>query len=246
VQHQRRIGRRFAISTKEVTKAQWRRFSTAQRGVFRAGDPQLATVVRTDDSPMVAITWYEVAWYCNWLSEQEGIPEDQWCYQKNDQGHYAEGMTAKPKFWELTGYRLPTEGEWEFACRAGTVTSRSYGLSEMLLARYAWTHPNADGHTRPVGTLKPNDFGLFDMHGNVYEWCDDWLAAYDGGSTPVEDPPQRRGSNRVYRGGGWSGTPRYARSAYPGGGAPGSRPGDLGFRPARSLSGSASQQGSQE
>ena len=100
------------------------------------------------------MTWYEAAAYCNWLSEQEGIPKEQWCYEPNKQGKYGAGMKAKDKFWELTGYRLPTEAEWEYACRAGTVTSRYYGLTEALLPQYAWYQANGKNRTWPSRKLE--------------------------------------------------------------------------------------------
>ena len=89
------------------------------------------------DGPMIGFTWYIAADYCNWLSEQEGLPKDQWCYLPNEAGAYAEGMTIPADVLERTGYRLPTEAEWEYACRSGTVTSRYYGCSIELLDEYA-------------------------------------------------------------------------------------------------------------
>ena len=99
--HRCRIGRRFAISAHEVTKAQFRAFEQTVKGVYLANHPGLRQVVRTDDSPQTALTWYEAAHYCDWLSEQENIPRDQWCYDPKG-GAYVAGMKAKEKFWELT------------------------------------------------------------------------------------------------------------------------------------------------
>ena len=111
--------------------------------------------------------------YCNWLSEQEGIPKDQWCYEPNDKGEYAEGMKIPADFLQRTGYRLPTEAEWEYACRAGTTSAFGFGEPEELLDRYAWYISNSKNRMWPVGLLKPNGLGLFDMHGNAWEWCHD-------------------------------------------------------------------------
>jgi formylglycine-generating enzyme required for sulfatase activity len=82
-------------------------------------------------------------------------------------------MQLAPNYLARTGYRLPTEAEWEYACRAGAVTSRYYGESDELLAKYAWYNKNSSQRTSPVGSLKPNDFGLFDMHGLLSVWCQD-------------------------------------------------------------------------
>jgi formylglycine-generating enzyme required for sulfatase activity len=126
-------------------------------------------------------------------------------------------------------YRLPTEAEWEYACRAGSKTKWSFGDSESSLGDYAWYRSNSDSKTHPVGTKKPNAWGLYDMHGNVWEWCSDWLADYT--TTAVSDPTgPATGSFRVFRGGGWINTRGYCRSAYRYGLAP-SLPGrHLGFR----------------
>ena len=179
-QHRCRIGRRFAVSSTQVTKAQFALFHAVRPEIERRDTSQY---VKTNDSPQVAMTWYEAAAYCNWLSEQEGIDEKQWCYEPNEKGEYGPGMKAKDNYLKLSGYRLPTEAEWEYACRAGTVTSRYYGLTETLLEKYAWYEPNSQDRTWPVGSLKPNDFGLFDMHGNAWEWCDD----------PYRDYPEAAG-----------------------------------------------------
>ena len=163
-------------------------------------------LMRGDDSPMSGMNWYEAAWYCNWLSEQEGIPKDQWCYEPNDKEEYGSGMKGREKFWELSGYRLPTEAEWEFACRAGASTTRYYGLTETLLPNYAWFQVNANAQTWPVASLKPNDFGLFDTQGNVREWIYDPYSSYPSTSqdaaadAPNTDAVSDTG-RRVMRGG---------------------------------------------
>ena len=109
-------------------------------------------------------------------------------------------------------YRLPTEAEWEYACRAETTTMYSFGDDESDLGDYAWYGDNSGDKTHPVGGKKPNAWGLYDMHGNVWEWCQDWYGYYPSGS--VTDPSgATSGSSRVFRGGGWFGTAVYCRSA---------------------------------
>ncbi len=167
-----RIDRTFAISAHEVTKAQYHAFQQAVGAFDPANGPVYRYYVLTDDSAQTGMSWCEAAHYCDWLSEREKIPRNQWCYDPKD-GVYGPGMTAKDRFWELTGYRLPTQAEWEFACRAGTVTSRYYGASDQLLPHYARFLANSEEHTWPVGTLEPNDLGSFDMLGNASEMCFD-------------------------------------------------------------------------
>ncbi|MDO4551056.1 MAG: bifunctional serine/threonine-protein kinase/formylglycine-generating enzyme family protein [Planctomycetia bacterium] len=133
--------------------------------------------------------------------------------------------------------QLPTEAQWEYACRAGTTTSlnngknitSTYEICENL-DEVGWYAKNSDWTTRAVGQKKPNAWGLYDMHGNVWEWCADWYGDYPSGS--VTDPTgPRSGSGRVYRGGGWYYYARFCRSAYRGSGTPTDRGDDLGFRP---------------
>jgi formylglycine-generating enzyme required for sulfatase activity len=157
--HPEWIDRSFALAAREVTVGQFLR--------FRRGHTYNRQFAPTCDHPMTSVTWEQAAAYCNWLSEKEGIGAEHWCYEVR-----GAALRLKPNHLRLRGYRLPTEAEWEFACRAGSVTSWYHGETEDLLDRYAWYSKNS--HARklaPVGLLKPNDLGLFDMLGNALEWC---------------------------------------------------------------------------
>jgi formylglycine-generating enzyme required for sulfatase activity len=128
-------------------------------------------------------------------------------------------------------FALPTEAEWEYACRAGTATAWSFGDEEGALGDYAWDEANAGGVTHPVGTKRPNPWGLCDMHGNVGEWCSDWYAkhAYDGG--PATDPAgPAKGDARIWRGGAWGDNPGYLRSSYRNCRGPEGRQAGIGLR----------------
>jgi len=109
--------------------------------------------------------------------------------------------------------RLPTEAEWEYACRAGSTTKFSFGDAHESLGDYAWYSTNSGSKTRPVGQKKPNAWGLYDMHGNVWEWCADRYGAYPEGAVTEPQGPAS-GMFRVLRGGAWNDSPDYCRSAY--------------------------------
>ena len=168
------IPQRFAIATKEVSREQWQRFERTNPQLRLA--PNFVNRASPDPGgPMNSVTWYIAAKYCNWLSEQEGLPKDQWCYLPNESGAYAEGMAIPADALERTGYRMPTEPEWEYTCRSGTVTSYYFGQSTGLLGKYAWFQGNSKEHAWSCGSLLPNDLGLFDMLGNELEWVQDRL-----------------------------------------------------------------------
>jgi formylglycine-generating enzyme required for sulfatase activity len=250
--HRVRIGRSFAIATKEVTVGQFQRFLDANPEIKRrakaAGGrdptregPILRRLTLDDDCPQVMMTWFEAAQYCNWLSQQEGIPEDEWCYPALDQ--IKEGMELSRGHLHRRGYRLPTEAEWEYACRAGAMTSRFYGSSEELLREYAWyTGTTFNERPWPVGQLKPNDLGLFDMYGNVWEWGQDWWKPYpseprDRVREDVEDAilTVSKDQKRPRRGGSFSYEASFMRSAYRNGYIPDERRDSVGFRVVRTV-----------
>src|SRR5205823_2050413 len=180
----KRIGRSFALATTPVTRAQFERFLDS----FKRSHAYTRTHCPEPDCPVIGMNWFNAALYCRWLSEQEGVPEDQMCFPPADR--MRDGFRLPANYLSRTGYRLPTEAEWEYACRAGAATSRFYGSSEELLGRYGWYGATSQVRTHPVGLLKPNDFGLFDMHGNVWQWCQErglHNRPWGGKKGPVDD-----------------------------------------------------------
>ncbi|MCY2994620.1 MAG: SUMF1/EgtB/PvdO family nonheme iron enzyme [Planctomycetota bacterium] len=233
--HRRHIGRSFAIAAKEVTRVQFERFLKANPEVRSALAEYKERYYPDPECPHGDITWYEAAAYCNWLSEQEGLPYNQWCYEPNHPYKFVEGMTPAVDYLNRKGYRLPSEAEWEYACRSGAVTSRYYGATDRLLDSYAYFQGNASDRAWPVGSLKPNDFGLFDMLGNAAEWCHDRSFKYPSGKG--EDKPDNDAvtgkERRVLRGGSFNDLSRYERGAYRNGDQPTNRKSTVGFRVAR-------------
>ena len=230
--HTKHIGRSFAIATKEATVEQFLKFRPKHDWTDRYSP-------KKDDGPIVSVRWYDAAEYCNWLSKEEGIPEEQWCYLPHEPEGYAEGMTIKAGHLKLTGYRLPTEAEWEYACRAGSAVSRYYGRSEELLGRYAWYMKNGNDHAWPGAGLRPNDLGLFDSLGNAWEWCEDPGFTYATEKREDEENKTNLEINnsrtRLLRGGAFDITPSSVRSAFRVNYRPDVRYGTLGFRPAKTL-----------
>lgn len=175
---------------------------------------------QAEDHPVVFVSWFDAIQYCNWLSEQAGLTP---AYTVNSWG-YNWIITWD---WNADGYRLPTEAEWEYACRAGTTTPFNTGNNiTTYQANYDGRRPynnNAQGEfrrgTTPVGTFAANPWGLYDMHGNVWEWCWDWYGAYASGAQ-IDPNGAVSGEFRVIRGGSWRGAGQDIRSAGRGGGDP--------------------------
>ncbi len=229
--HRQRIGRSFALASTEVTVEQYHR--------FRKSHQSDKALTPTGDCPVTGVTWYDAAGFCNWLSECEGLPKDQWCYMPNDAGQYAAGMKLAPNGLQRTGYRLPTEPEWEYACRAGAETGYSFGEADDLLGRYAWYAGNSPSRTQSVGSQRPNDYGLFDMHGNAWEWCQSAWKPFATGETVLEDSDGRitidTKEDRTLRGGSFNPRASLLRSGFRGRAPAANRAFNLGFRVARTL-----------
>ena len=151
-----------------------------------------------DDHPVERIRWTDAALFCNLRSKAEGLTP---CYT--------------PRTWECdftaNGYRLPTEAEWEYACRAGSTGKLNFDGNEKQLAAHAWTRTNANDSTQAVGKKKPNAFGLYDMYGNVAEWCNDFYTENPEGGKDPRGP--KSGAKRVLRGGSWQDRPKNISSS---------------------------------
>lgn len=212
----------FYMGVHEVTQKEYRELMGNESSQFKG-----------DDLPVENVSWYDAVAYCNARSAKESLMP---AYIVTGTGD------ARTVVWnrEANGYRLPTEAEWEYACRAGTTTPFFTGGNVTVeQANYYGTYPY-DGYpsgqyrsrTVPVGSFAPNQWGLYDMHGNVWEWCWDWYGPYADGA--VTDPTgAASGTYRVNRGGGWNDFGRHLRSAYRAAYPPVNKTFNLGFRLAR-------------
>jgi len=207
-QHQVTISKDYYLGVTEVTQGQYEKVMGTNPSIFQK------RVIRKSDSsmyPVESVSWEDAVEFCKNLSE---LPEEK-------------------KAGRV--YRLPTEAEWEYACRAGSKTAYSFGADSRSLGDYAWFGGNSGQQTHPVGEKKANAWGLYDMHGNVLEWCSDWYGEYPKGT--VSDPSgPNEGSDRVVRGGGWIIGAAFCRSVVRYGIDPSFRFG-YGFRVALSSSG---------
>ncbi len=236
--HARHIPRSYAISSREVTMREFGRFlDTRTVGVTdNRADPLYRKL--SPECAAAAMTWFEATRYCNWLSATEGLPKNQWCYPDN----FGPGSNLPVDFLDRTGYRLPTEAEWEYACRAGTISAYPFGQGVAWLPNYAWFDKQSGMSMKRVAQLEPNDLGLFDILGNAYEWVSDPHEPYptDPGGKPVVDVLRNLSCPedlvRVIRGGAYPLASSSVRSGFRSFGLkPSFRYPYFGFRTARTL-----------
>lgn len=187
---------------------------------------------QTDDHPVTCISWNDAQAFIGWLNAGLEVRG-----QGSGETSDLSPLTPNPIF------RLPTEAEWEYACRAGTQTAYFYGNNTEQLREYAWFTENSENLTHPVKQLKPNSWGLYDMHGHVWEICEDQcdddpenrILITDTYRDKAVDPVCRKGLLRIYRGGGWYAAEYACRSAYRYRGRPGTTSSALSFRLVKTL-----------
>ncbi len=204
--HSVTISKDFYLGKYEVTQKEWKAVIGNNPSNFKG-----------DNLPVETVTWYDVINYCNKLSQKEGLTP---AYNVN-----GTNITLNSS---ATGYRLPTEAQWEYAASGGQ-NSKGYLYSgSNRVGDVAWYSENSSGITHPVGTKKANELGIYDMSGNVYEWGWDWYGSYSSNQT---DPQGKSsGTSRVKRGGSWGDTWFHVRSANRINSYPASRNDILGFR----------------
>jgi formylglycine-generating enzyme required for sulfatase activity len=248
-QHSVTISRSFFMGQTEVTQGQWKALSGGiNSSCFQSTTGTTCTTSNANDSgPAEQLDWYAAVAFANARSAAEGLTS---CYTLTGctdaangwkDGDHAGCTAATFAGLTCTGYRLPTESEWEYAARGGTIGATHLGnlsgtvtncaTAQANLDGIAWWCRNAGSRTQPVGGKIANSFGLYDMLGNVWEWTGDWYGTYPGTVTDHLGPVT--GSARVIRGGSWSDTARNARAAARSGGSSGYRDGLLGFRLSR-------------
>jgi formylglycine-generating enzyme required for sulfatase activity len=227
------VTRAFFLSDREISNAQFEQFMSdanyprGEKPKWPGASGQFST--RSDD-PTNGVSWYDAVRFCNWLSRKEGRTP---CYERTGKKEKLEQdveRDARRLRADATGYRLPTEAEREYACRAGTTTEFASGSDEEMLRKYAVLQASfyASG-----GSKLPNGWGLFDMHGNVWEWCSDGYWTHDARSPAVYPTGARGVPVRVIRGGNWNNGPYEVRASNRLASTPDFRSSALGFRVAR-------------
>jgi formylglycine-generating enzyme required for sulfatase activity len=235
-QHQVTLTAGFYMGKYPVTQAQYEAVMGRNPSYFTEPvSPETSTANR----PVEQVSWYDAIVFCNKLSMKEGLSP---AYRINESTNpdnwgtvptgYSAGWNAVEIVAGSKGYRLPTDAQWEYACRAGTTTA--YNTGDNIPTNQVNYRGNIEwNRTTEVGKYEPNAWGLYDMHGNVWEWCWDRYGDYSSGAQT--DPTGAvSGDNRMIRGGCWDIDGQYLRSALRGGGIPDSRSYGIGFRLVRS------------
>jgi serine/threonine protein kinase/formylglycine-generating enzyme required for sulfatase activity len=205
-QHMVRISRPFYLGIFEVTQAQYHAVMAVNPSWFSitGGGKDKVSGQSTDQLPVHNVNWLDAVRFCNTLSQREHVKPF----------YEIDGTKVHIRDWSGTGYRLPTEAEWEYACRAGSNTRYSFGDAETDLPGHAWYARFVVGRTRAVGEKRPNAWGLYDMHGNVWEWCWDWHDEnYYRQRLHLDPVGPPSGTHRVLRGGSFVDYPASVRSA---------------------------------
>jgi formylglycine-generating enzyme required for sulfatase activity len=236
LQHQVTLTRGFFMGKYQVTQEQWFAVMGTWPSFFtgenNSSNAIITPVFNRNNLPVEQVTWYDAIVFCNRLSMAEVLipayemqTEADSSVWSSDPGTWGAVPTSSNTRWNVvrivdgsTGYRLPTEAQWEYACRAGTATAfyngNNYadtGYNNDLVGAVAWFGANSGSRTHEVGLKAPNAWGLYDKHGNVFEWCWDWFGNYT--SEAKTDPTGPAGSFRVIRGGSWVVVARDLRSA---------------------------------